>query len=344
MNYKKNHHCYPKLSVAILSYNRPKELLRCMKSLLPLPESVDVHVFDDCSPKSNEISLSIDRFIRENPKFHIHYSNKNIGYDANLLYGIENSPGDYVFLLSDDDWLEPGCLQSVCNFLSNFNSAVSFVRYVENNSYIGFVNRRDFTADKFFPANYIYEHGEVVYNSILFSGLIFSKKAMIESSYNYSCYLKSIYIQVAIYSILSSRYGSSFISGPGVVVGGDGENGFGLNSSSENNSDLIDRSSVHSNLKFNKRLIVVIERLADHLGVKFKISFYREFNFRNLSGMLSARNQGVKSLFEYWNDLSEVTRYRNFSHWCAFALMIFLPIGLINFFSIRIKKILIFNR
>ena len=52
-----------KLSIGIVSYNRPFELQRTIKSLMPLPEGVEVIICDDKSPRLNDILSSINYLI-----------------------------------------------------------------------------------------------------------------------------------------------------------------------------------------------------------------------------------------------------------------------------------------
>jgi glycosyltransferase involved in cell wall biosynthesis len=326
-----------KLTVGILSYNRPDELLRCLESLLPLPPEVDVLISDDASPRIEEIKLKIKNLLLSNKNFYLYENKINLGYDANMYNVISLSRGEYVLLVSDDDFFEPHAIISIINSLYKYNSPVSFVRFIEKidgnyekMSENKVKNRRDFIDDKVFPPREILINGSYVYNSILFSGLIFKKSEVLKIHQSISPYFKSIYLQVVIFCILSKEYGSRFIAGPGVIVYGDGENGFGSNSSSADDFDLKDRSSIHSNLKFNKRLLFVIDKLSIDLGSKFSTSFYKEFNFRNFSGMRIARNLSRKDLLNYWVELGSITKQRKIFHYAIFFLMLILPRYIIN--------------
>lgn len=324
------------LTVAILSYNRPIELLRCLESLLPLPIGVKVEIYDDASPLINDICNTIAPFLSENPEFKISISNENIGYDANLLNSIVKSKSDYVMLLSDDDYLEAGCLNSILSSLLLKPMPISFVRYCDRDLSASWnppplgKGRRDFGRDMYFDGNYFVSNGSILYNSILFSGLIFKREEVCKLFDKLTNYDKSIYIQVAIFSYLTKEFGVNYIHGPGIIACADGINGFGTNSASNNNSDLIDRSTIHSNLKYNKRLIKVIDSIYLDLDLKsgFIYNFFSEFNFRNFSGMRYARKMGRSYLVEYWKDLGEVTRYRSPKHWAIFFTMFILPLSL----------------
>jgi glycosyltransferase involved in cell wall biosynthesis len=319
------------LSVAILSYNRPTELLRSLQSLVPLPDGVEVIIFDDASPRIEEIVESIENFIDINNGFKLVINKHNLGYDANLLNAVISASGDYVFLLSDDDFLEKGALLNVLRSLMSSPHPLSFVRFCEK--YPGNLwmppalgsGRRDFGRSLLFKSDNLFNNGSFIYNSILFSGLIFQKSQVFLIKDRLAPYLNSIYIQVAIFALLADKFGAQFIAGPGIVACADGQNGFGTNPNSIDESDLIDRSCIHSNLKFNRRLIKVINLISSQIGLNFETAFFSEFNYRNFSGMRFARNMSRSNLVSYWNDLSEITKNRHIYHYFIFYLMWLLP-------------------
>lgn len=323
-----------KLTVSILSYNRPYELHRCLESLLPLPSDVNVMIFDDCSPKFTEIESQLSNLLSNQPQIKLIKGVKNLGYDANLFNSIVSAEGEYVFLLSDDDYLEAGTLSSVIASLNSCNEDVLFTRFVEsfpdaNSSEFSKSRfRRFWPSDQYFGPEALCRDGSIIYNSILFSGLIFRKSTVVSFNQILNDYLRSIYIQVAIFALLMNSTGARFISGPGILLGGDGENGFGTNASSIGDQDLADRSSIHSNLKYNTRLLKVIESLGSILGSQFIRSFYDEFNFRSISGMRHARNISRNDLVLYWKQLSEMTKFRKKRYFIIFFVIYLFPASL----------------
>jgi glycosyltransferase involved in cell wall biosynthesis len=304
-----------------------------------LPPAVEVVIYDDVSPQIDEILSTIKPFLSKNPGFKLVINKTNLGYDKNLLNAILTASGEYVFLISDDDYVEFGTLNSVLDGLTLNPHPLSFVRFSELKSILSWAppafgsGRRDFGRETYFDSLAIFTNGSFLYNSILFSGLIFKKSEVIKIKEKLSPFLKSIYIQVAIFCLLAAKFGAKFKDGPGVVACGDGENGFGSNNGSIDNDreDLIDRSSIHSNLKFNRRLINVVEMLSADFGVTFMKVFFDEFNFRNFSGMRYARKMGRLDLIKYWNELGEVTKYRSIYHWIVFFIMLILPIAINSF-------------
>ena len=309
-----------KLSIGIISYNRPFELHRTIKSLLPLPEGVEVIICDDKSPRLDEILSNISYLI-DNEKIKFVINESNLGYDENLFHVIELVNSDHVFLLGDDDYLEPGAIDNVLNFIGTENNInCAFLRFSN-----GFDNNytRNYGRNIYFNNQTIVNNGSFLFNSILFSGLIFAKKPVLENKAILRNFFKSIYIQVAIFSILNIKHGSFFIGGPGVIVGGDGESGFGFNESSAGlDTDLKDRSSVISNLSYHKRLFYVIYKLSNDIKTDIYSPFINEYKIRSVKAFIVARKQGRKYLTKYFLELNKLN---------VPGILFFYPIYLIIF-------------
>lgn len=94
------------LSVCIPTYNRIKflepTLTAVVKALLPFKDEVELWVSDNCS------EVSCETVVREIEKKHglqINFvrQKENIGLEPNVKFLIENSSGDYIHILGDDD-------------------------------------------------------------------------------------------------------------------------------------------------------------------------------------------------------------------------------------------------
>lgn len=332
------------LTVAILSYNRPKELLRSIDSLLPLPYGVCISIYDDHSTKIQEIRSVINHLLNETT-IKLHENEINVGYDQNLLSAITNSQTPYVLLLSDDDTVEENCLSNLMDFLGHNDVKAGFLRVrhslalMKRDGKKNIIYDRKYKIDTFFDKSEITNNGNYLYNAILFSGLIFSRNAVQEISEKLKHYSTSIYIQVAIFALTSRRFGSYYICGPGVMIHSDGENGFGVNEASVGQEDLVDRSGIMSNLKYNQRLIQVINQLSLDFGNKFKNNFFRAFNLRHSSGMLRARRLGRSMLSAYWLELSAITQAQNWLHKSIYLFMYVCPYTISNLIFSFLNKV-----
>lgn len=290
------------LTVGIISYNRPFELERTIKSLLPLPDNVEVVICDDNSPKIDEILIHVKDLVKDS-NINFVSNSINLGYDRNLYKVIQLANSEFVLLLGDDDYLEVGALQSIVNFLKYHKDLkCGFIKYTDE-----FTTTRCFKSDVYFDKNTLMKNGDFVYNSILFSGLIFSKQHVILHEYIFEKFFHSIYIQVAIFCLLNSKYGSYFIYGPGIMIGGDGENGFGFNDASRKaDSDLMDRTKSISNLSYHKRLFNVLLNIENEIKSKIFDKFIFEYKIRAIKALFNARKISRDYLRLYWSGLKKL--------------------------------------
>lgn len=102
------------ISICILSYNRPKNLINLLNSI-DYFEDLEVIVSDDCSPKIKQIEKELSKF----KKFKIRLlKNKiNVGYDKNLNKLIKNSNGEWIIFMGDDDEFVKDSLKKIVSFL-----------------------------------------------------------------------------------------------------------------------------------------------------------------------------------------------------------------------------------
>lgn len=94
-----------KLTIAIPTYNRAKNLLALLNDLAKDDNIHNVYIYisDNCSEDNTK--MIVDKVIKSNPQMNIKYSRneKNIGFDANVLKCYDECKTDYIWILSDDD-------------------------------------------------------------------------------------------------------------------------------------------------------------------------------------------------------------------------------------------------
>lgn len=107
------------LTVAIPTYDRPKQLLRQLSCLAPQLEcgAVEVLVCDN-SPESTARS-AIDATLKEHSGIPLRYvaNGRNLGYDQNILECARQARGRHVWFLSDDDDVSSDAVQQVLQHL-----------------------------------------------------------------------------------------------------------------------------------------------------------------------------------------------------------------------------------
>lgn len=281
------------LSIVVLSYNRPKEIERLLNKLSCVSSgNFEVIIKDDCSPACEDIRSIVD-FYRDKLKFNLifHQNSHNLGYDLNLLDAFNISQSDFVFLLSDDDFLDGSKIDELLDFLKSTEVDVIFTPYFSNGSYFRY-------AISGFNINNFHNF---IYNSILFSGLIFRRSSVLSLRLNLDFLSNCIYSQVFLSCYLVFANKSFAVAPRGLLfLGGDGDNFFGRNQSAVNSELLMDRSTIIANFKYQSFLIDTVWNLANATDFAIYKNFLKHYNLRLVAYFFRARSFGFveyRSLF-----------------------------------------------
>lgn len=108
----------PLLTIAIPTYNRSgvlSELLDALREQIAGEERVSLLISDNASSDDTERVVEEERR-RGTPLEYIR-NTENIGSDANFLQCYERSQGKYVWIISDDDLIQPGAVGKVLSYL-----------------------------------------------------------------------------------------------------------------------------------------------------------------------------------------------------------------------------------
>lgn len=321
------------LSIVVLSYNRPAQIERILKNFIGFNDNrVQLIIKDDVSPRIIEIreifsfyknKLDIDIFLINNEK--------NLGYDLNLLDSFWAIESDYVFLLSDDDFVRTDFLPDLLNLLSIKSYSVYFTPYIRN----GVLNRYNISSYK------INNFADVIYNSILFSGLIFECNSVKKLDMNKEFLVNSLYTQVFISALLiyqSKEFGE--MPKDILYVGEDGENFFGKNESAINNEILADRDSITADLNYQKFLIEVVNEISYYTNSNIRILFLKEYKKRLLGYMFRSRAYGVRVYFNFVTSFLYSHANKYFIHNILLFILFLIPPSLTKYiYGYGIKNI-----
>ncbi len=112
----------PKLSICIPTYNRSALLAELLDSIIAqqLPE-IEVVVSDDASP--DDTVAVAETYRNRIERFTLMEQPVNIGLDRNFLAVVEAATGDYIWLIGDDDLIEPGGARRVLDALERWPDA-----------------------------------------------------------------------------------------------------------------------------------------------------------------------------------------------------------------------------
>ena len=282
------------LSIVVLSYNRPEQIRRIFDNLIGITcNDCNIIIKDDASPCIPAISSVVAEYKEKiDLEVVMHVNDLNLGYDRNLLDAFYVTKSDYIFLLSDDDYLIGSKINDLITILKSKTYDFYFTPYADKD----FIKRKK-------DAGFIFKNfANVIYNSILFSGLIFNRKKVLLLDKDKDFLSNCIYTQVYLAACIifeSESYG--FAPEGLLILGGDGENYFGKNESAINSEILSDRMKITSNLNYQPFLINVVDEIACKTDNKIKILFMREYFKRLVSYSLRARAIGLSSYAQFFN-------------------------------------------
>ena len=289
----------PVITIGITSYKRINELERCIGSIKTrYDQDVEILVNEDRSPLSEEIRKKIEELAKTS-KYHLRFTRneRNLGYDKNLGAIIGKAQGDFIFFLSDDDAMCGDFLDELILFQKQGTDAgVLYAPFVHSVSGL----RDRVRGERNFPiAAGEKNAARYIYDSILFSGLIFRKEYI--EKYDAARFKNLNYYQVYLFLQMIKKYGGYYFSKPSVIFYGDGENAFGLSESSKETPELANRESTKTNLAFHKGLIKVIRMFDEDEG-----TFAKQYSLHSYTGLSSARREGKKCFKEYWKMMNEL--------------------------------------
>lgn len=306
------------LSIIVLSYNRPIQIERILSRFEGLQfDNVEIIIKDDCSPRLLEIEDLVDRFKKKlKVNLRLHVNNQNLGYDLNLIDSFNISRSEYVFLLSDDDYIDAKLLPQLLDTIACKKFDVYFTPYVSN----GVIRRSKI------PPYDINRFSNVIYNSILFSGLIFRRSSVLSLNLNSELLAHCIYSQVYISSILIYK-AKSFGTIPVVILyaGGDGDNFFGKNKNAKNSNLLIDRTKITSELNYQFFLVSIVKEISLATSPLIAKNFFIEYKKRLVAYGFRARARGLNSYLNFIGVFLSSHSRNHFELFFIYLALVFIP-------------------
>ena len=109
----------PLVSICIPTYNRSRCLAELLDSVIAQgPADIEVVVSDDASP--DDTTTVGESYSGKIDNYTFISQPKNLGLDGNFLAVVAAAKGDYIWLMGDDDRLEPGGLKRVVDALKRW--------------------------------------------------------------------------------------------------------------------------------------------------------------------------------------------------------------------------------
>lgn len=320
----------PLLSICIMSYDRPLELERCIRSIPYIDGAIEIVVRDDFSPKREEIIDMCNNLKRDDLQLAV--ANCNGGFDINFFEVIRLARGKFVMLCTDDDYFEVDGIKNLLDYLKDCTSGLILCPYFEVKE--GLIMRDAGRVNRGKSRNRF--NGKQLFDLILISGLIFRKERI--PDYELSLVDGSIYSQVFLSLVVGSLSGFSYFDEVVVVCAEDGENGF------VNSEDPKKRNRKHflSNIGFHYGLIKAVKAAEGFLNVDGRIfdTFAREYSLRTFTGLMIAARHGRKATIEYWLHVRKLPLKLNSVAYFIFVFILIFGYGISKVLHANGKKFL----
>jgi len=297
----------PILSICITSYNRANELIRCLNSIdSACNDDLEIIVSEDCSPQRKIIMVEVNKYIKKSSyKINLNLNENNLGYDGNLEKLISIACGKYILFISDDDMFIKGSIDKTIQFIKKHDYGVIFSPFKEGTN-LKRKYRKDFRIE---PS--VKNAAKHIYDSILFSGLIFKRDII--NNISAEKFIKLNYFQVYLFLLTLAKHPGYYLDIPLIDCIGDGENAYGISPSNDKNPYLANRDSIFSNIEFHKGLIKVIKIFeSDYNVLVLNNIFAKEYSLRTYAGLCEARKNGIIEFKEYWRSLKKLDIHLTF--------------------------------
>ena len=117
------------LTIVIPTFNRAEKLRRCLSYLLPQVSSYkkDVHVYISDNASSDHTKSVVREYSDKYPDIISYYrQQQNIGPSPNYNHAVLNANSEYVYLLSDDDFIVPYFVFMVLDYIKQYPDICHF--------------------------------------------------------------------------------------------------------------------------------------------------------------------------------------------------------------------------
>lgn len=175
------------LTVAIPCYNSEAYMEKCIKSLLPAGEDIEILIVDDGSKKDRTAELA-DRYAEKYPGIIRAIHQENGGHGEAVNTGIRNSTGVYFKVIDSDDWADPRALLKVVERLKKLEEDQTPVDlFLVNFIYdkVGAKHKKVMHFRHAFPTDEVFEWSAMRHMKqtqyILMHNIIYRRETILES-------------------------------------------------------------------------------------------------------------------------------------------------------------------
>lgn len=119
------------LSVTVPCYNSEAYMRKCIDSLLPGGEEVEIIIVNDGSTDGTQAIA--EEYVKKYPSIVRLINKENGGHGSGVNTGLSNATGIYTKVVDSDDWVNQKAYKAILNKLSEFNDSDSNIDMLVSN-------------------------------------------------------------------------------------------------------------------------------------------------------------------------------------------------------------------
>ena len=150
------------LSVAVPCYNSQEYMRKCIHSLLPAGDEIEILIVDDGS--TDDTAKIADEFAQKYPGIVRAIHQKNGGHGAAVNTGIKNASGLFFKVVDSDDWVNQDALAKLLRRIKKLNDSNTSVDMIIANfiyDKVGEKRKRIMRFTHVFPKNTVFGWSEM---------------------------------------------------------------------------------------------------------------------------------------------------------------------------------------
>jgi len=149
------------LSIAIPCYNSENYMRKCIESLLPGGEEVEILIINDGS--SDSTAKIAEEYVEKYPRIVRAIHKENGGHGSAVNTGIENATGLYFKVVDSDDWVDEKAYKEILDTLAELASEQNVDMFISNFVYEkqGAKHKKVMSYRSAFPQNRIFTWDDI---------------------------------------------------------------------------------------------------------------------------------------------------------------------------------------
>ena len=169
----------PVLSICIATYNRGKFISETLDSILiQMQPGVELIVVDGASPDNTPEVMA--QYVMRNPEIRYYREQENSGIDKDYDKALGYAAGEYCWLMTDDDLLQPSAVERVLDAIKNSPGLVVVNAEIRNANFSGVLQDRrwSLTEDKQYEVGQIKTFFREAGNYLSFIGAVVIRREL----------------------------------------------------------------------------------------------------------------------------------------------------------------------